>query len=598
MHVAAKLALGFGVVIALAAIICGVALLRLGALSDTISEVTGKGLPRFELMHEIVTLSGRLPRDSHAVLLAAGASAREEKLAQFNRTRQRLGELLGRLDEVLATAGKDDEATKLRLQQATSDYLVSIIRMTRAGADTDHDPERARLGAEVKLQTLVDVLDQYRARELANLNTLGDQAQNVHQSSVRTIAILASVAAFVAIIFVWWLTRSISAGLHHAVRIANAIAEGKFDNKIVAKSHDEAGEMLAALDVMQTKLSGSILKLELRNRESVVVGEISNLLQTAANMREAAEILSKKMGKVLAPHSGAIYLTAASLNRLERIAQWGAEQFSTAIEMDDCLALRRGRSYFAADPEGDLYCTHVEAGLRQQTTLCVPMVAQGSSLGMLYVNFAPDAAPGDTLSEDCLRVQRLTDQIATSLANLKLREALREQSICDTLTGLFNRRFLEESLERELARAERETRPLLVLMLDVDHFKRFNDAHGHEAGDAVLRALGQVLRKSTRAGDIVCRFGGEEFTAVLPGASTEHAEKWAARLMEAVRAMHIKVGGQLLPGVTISMGLASYPEHGNSVERLMQSADLALYEAKRLGRDRLVHAKGATEEAA
>lgn len=600
LRIGAKLALGFGVVIALAALIFSVALVRLGMLSGAISEITGDGLPRFELMHEIVTQSGKLTRDSHTVLLAEGAAAREEKLAQFNSTRERLGELLIRFDKVMVASGKDDESIRARLHQATSDYLISIIRMTRIEGGKDQDAERAhaRAALEAKLQALVDVLGQYRARELENLNSLGNGARQAHQSGVRTTAVLALTAAFAAIIFVWWLTWSISSSLHRVVRIAHSIAEGKLDNEIVGNNRDEAGEMLAALDVMQLRLSGSISKLELRNRESGLVNEISNLLQTAVNMVEAAEILSRKTGKILAPHSGAIYLTASSRNRLERIAQWGPGHFEPMIEMDDCMALRRGRSYFAADPDSDVFCAHTANRAQRQTSLCVPMIAQGNSLGMLYVHFVPGAAPEDAQSEDCIRVQRLSDQIATSLANLKLREALREQSIRDTLTGLFNRRFLEESLERELARAEREARPLLVFMLDVDHFKRFNDTHGHEAGDAVLRCLGRVLRQSVRAGDIVCRFGGEEFTAILPGASVEHAEEWAARLMQAVRAMDIRIGGQLLPGVTISMGLASYPEHGKSAEHLMQNADLALYEAKWLGRDRLCHFKAASMNAA
>lgn len=181
-------------------------------------------------------------------------------------------------------------------------------------------------------------------------------------------------------------------------------------------------------------------------------------------------------------------------------------------------------------------------------------------------------------------------QIGMALANLRLRDSLREQSIRDVLTGLFNRRYLEESLGRELARAARDGRDgrgLAVFMLDVDHFKKFNDSYGHEAGDAVLRALGQNLRDNGRAGDLPCRFGGEEFTVVLPGATLEAAREWGERLMQRVRRMEVRVGGQVLPGITVSLGLAMFPEHGNDRETLLQAADLALYDAKHSGRDRM-----------
>ena len=175
-----------------------------------------------------------------------------------------------------------------------------------------------------------------------------------------------------------------------------------------------------------------------------------------------------------------------------------------------------------------------------------------------------------------------------AIANLKLRDTLRQQSIRDPLTGLYNRRFLEESLGRELALAQRKGDSLATFMLDVDHFKRFNDSYGHEAGDAVLRTLGRTLKEMARASDIVCRFGGEEFTAILIGARLDGAVEWGNRLMSRVRKLDTKGGGQPLGRITISMGLALYPGHGQDIETLLQAADVALYEAKRSGRDRLV----------
>lgn len=589
LRVRDQLALGFGMVIGLAVLIFAVALDRLSTLDAAIEDIAVKGLPRFELMHAIVDEAGKLARDSHGILLAADSAARAQQMIRFDRTRADLGALLGRFDRLLAASGEADDAMKSRLHAAASDYLVAVIGFARTIEDKSPRPEREQLTAsvELRLATLVDVMQLYQTQETVRMNTLGAQARGLYQSGIRALIILASGAALVAAVFAWWVIRSVNGNLRHVVGIANAIAAGKLDNEIIQDNRDEFGEMLAALKLMQANLFDSFHALELSNRESLRVTEVSNLLQTARGLREAAEILSRTVVRVLAPHAGAIYLTAPSLNRLDRIAHWGGANFAAAIGLDDCLAMRRGRPYGATDSGRDMYCAHVPAGARGQPCLCVPMTTQGTSLGMLHVTFAPGTVHADGQH---LRVQRLADQIAMALANIKLHEDLREQSIRDVLTGLFNRRYLEESLEREFARANREGRPLAVFMLDVDHFKRFNDIHGHAAGDAALRSLGRTLEESARAGDIICRFGGEEFIAALPGATPDQAREWAGRLLSRVRGMSVEADGRPLPGVTVSIGLACYPGDGEDVETLLQAADLALYEAKRAGRDRLVAA--------
>ena len=177
------------------------------------------------------------------------------------------------------------------------------------------------------------------------------------------------------------------------------------------------------------------------------------------------------------------------------------------------------------------------------------------------------------------------------MANLRLRESLRAQSIRDPLTGLFNRRYMEETLERELRRAARDRHPVGILMLDVDHFKRFNDHHGHDGGDAVLAGLGTLLAGNVRGGDVACRHGGEEFVLILPGASTIESRRRAAELLEVTRDFQIVHGGQLLGPVTCSVGVAAYPEHGTTREALLRAADTAVYRAKHEGRNQVVVAE-------
>jgi diguanylate cyclase (GGDEF)-like protein len=225
------------------------------------------------------------------------------------------------------------------------------------------------------------------------------------------------------------------------------------------------------------------------------------------------------------------------------------------------------------------------------------LAAQGETLGVLYVENCPEPAgaaaePGFDQAEVLERqATAVGERISLALANLRLREVLRGQSIRDPMTGLFNRRFMEESLERELRRALRGKQQLALLMLDIDHFKRFNDTFGHQAGDALLRALGNLLKESTRGQDVVCRYGGEEFAFVLAGASLEAARKRADLLREDIKQLSVQHGGQLLGAVTLSIGIAVFPDNGDNAENLLKAADDALYRAKKEGRDRIILAQ-------
>ena len=179
-----------------------------------------------------------------------------------------------------------------------------------------------------------------------------------------------------------------------------------------------------------------------------------------------------------------------------------------------------------------------------------------------------------------------------ALANLRLREILRNQSIRDPLTGLYNRRYLEESFDRELRRAVRHQHRLSVLMLDVDHFKTFNDRYGHDAGDAVLRSLAEVMQQIFRGEDMVCRYGGEEFAVILSDTGGESALPIAAKLSERVQRISIRAAGQELPPITISGGLAEFPTDGTAPDQLLRAADERLYEAKHTGRNRILTSAG------
>jgi diguanylate cyclase (GGDEF)-like protein/PAS domain S-box-containing protein len=202
--------------------------------------------------------------------------------------------------------------------------------------------------------------------------------------------------------------------------------------------------------------------------------------------------------------------------------------------------------------------------------------------------------PGYEFTFDQIQYGRLFANLtALVLNNAQLREALREQSIRDPLTGLYNRRYMEEVLKQHLRRVTRHLHPLGVIMIDIDHFKSFNDAHGHAAGDALLRELGRLLQSHIRGEDVACRYGGEEFILIMPDASLETARQRAEHLRQMVKEVHVHYAGRSLEGITLSLGVAVYPQHGRSRDDVLRSADAALYRAKQEGRDRVVVAEKA-----
>jgi len=325
-------------------------------------------------------------------------------------------------------------------------------------------------------------------------------------------------------------------------------------------------------------------ELEHRNTEINLLGQMGDLLQCCHTIREAHEGF-QMFGRQLFPEdSGALFVFGEPATSLEAVAVWGAHPpVEQLIAPEDCWGLRRGRVNGRQEVEGGLHCPHVPKG--EKACVCIPMMAHGTSMGMLHLQLAStDAARWDARQRLGIEV---AEHLALALAKLKLQETLQHRSVRDPLTGLYNRRHLEESLLKEIRLAHRQNHRLGVLMVDLDHFKLVNDRHGHEAGDGVLRELGKVFSRQIRTGDTVCRFGGEEFTILLPDATPETALKRAEQIRIAAKEARVRLGDGTLDPITLSIGIAMYPEDGQTSEELLQAADLALYRAKKEGRDRV-----------
>jgi diguanylate cyclase (GGDEF)-like protein len=334
--------------------------------------------------------------------------------------------------------------------------------------------------------------------------------------------------------------------------------------------------------------SNQLLEVALADLErSVLVNEMAHCLQAAMVIEELYRIVGRFAPRLFPGNSGALCVIDSSRNVIEAAATWGdISACEPVFSPDDCWALREGRAHLVRDPKAGLVCPH---GARdgQYPQICVPMMAQSAMLGFVHLQSRMDPRSDEPFTQSQLRlVQIVAEEIALSLANVGLREILREQAFRDSLTGLYNRRFLQEALDIELSRARRKQWPVGLVMIDVDGFKTFNDIYGHAAGDSLLRTVATSLQSSIRSNDVLCRYGGDEFSLMMPEATLEHAIKWAGKWRSAAKHLSIEWDGKTLPCPTVSMGVAAYPACLTS-DALFREADSALYAAKADGRDQV-----------
>jgi diguanylate cyclase (GGDEF)-like protein/PAS domain S-box-containing protein len=341
-------------------------------------------------------------------------------------------------------------------------------------------------------------------------------------------------------------------------------------------------------------LSGLVSELESRSQQMTLLNELGNMLECCRTLDEAAAVVVQSVRKLFPEAvTGQLYSFKSSRNLVEGGVTWGPPGASSpSFEPGECWALRRGQPHWSEPGKSQVGCLHLSKSA-SNPCLCAPMIGHGETLGVLHLEFETacdlgleQGAEKWRTSQQALAVT-VAGQMALSLANLRLRDTLRDQSIRDPLTGLYNRRFLYEALERELTRAKRQQRSLSVVFLDIDHFKTFNDTFGHSAGDYVLRSVSDVFRSFFRSDDVPCRYGGEEFAIILPESTPQDAAIRADSLRHQVKALKLEFDRQLLAAITVSIGIAGFPDHAETCEELLKLADRSLYESKAAGRDRV-----------
>jgi diguanylate cyclase (GGDEF)-like protein len=402
---------------------------------------------------------------------------------------------------------------------------------------------------------------------------LTDRWKQAYGETLTTVAIAASLLAF---------TFRLAFTQFHQQQ---EIAQRKAAQEQLAASHQRVGDLLE--DARRQTI------------EITRISELGSLLQACASREEIFRLIPERVRRLFPGASGSISLLTVSRNRLESAAEWGVCPTDRIFTPEQCWALRRGCTHAHPGGRSAPRCSHL---LGEGPSVCIPLVANGDAIGTLSIQkddaaySVPDPSPefeSAAFARSRQIAATVAEQIAVAVANVNLRESLRLQAARDPLTGLYNQRYMQEFLDRELHSSRRKGRPLAVMMLDLDHFKRYNDKLGHSAGDKALAKVGEFLLRSVRVDDVACRYGGEEFALIFPECSLRQATARAEEIRRTLNEYRAPPDGQPTDPLTISIGVSAFDETTDRVDLLLKFAEDALYEAKRSGRNRVVVARPA-----
>ncbi|QLZ69058.1 hypothetical protein FOLKNPGA_01840 [Legionella sp. PC1000] len=367
--------------------------------------------------------------------------------------------------------------------------------------------------------------------------------------------------------------------------------------------HDSEGELIGVshfainvhqrihnerkLEESKVELENVVKSLEIQNKELELLKELMSLLQSSLSMDDAIEIIKNYSKRILSGTSGIVYLISSdNLNLISRVLSWGEPVSNLFLfTPKDCLSLLRHQSYYISDTTEGVLCNHIKKGEKKPISyVCLPLFAQNEMLGLFYVEFG--------LNTDNQRLialaQIISEQSALSIYNIKLRDVLKTQSTQDSLTGVYNRRFFEEYLQKEILKTKNHPFTFALLLIDIDYFKKVNDTYGHLVGDQVLLEFAAKIRQICRQDDLISRWGGEEFMIFLRIANMDAAKSKAEAIRESIEKFSVEINQEKPISVTISIGIAFYPYDGKKIDDLISKADEALYQAKKMGRNKVV----------
>lgn len=349
-------------------------------------------------------------------------------------------------------------------------------------------------------------------------------------------------------------------------------------------------DLKAMVQKKTDKLFDIVEELKKRNREMDLFTHMSDMLQACKSEAESFEIVSSICLKMFPRASGFIGILTKSTQFIEIIADFGRQTWKERLmDQKDCWALRKGDKHVILDTKNEPTCAHFHGEVT--SSICMPIVADYKLIGVIHlcqdIREKTTTTRMKTISNISDQLKRITEFYGLCLSNIRLKEKLHHQSIVDPLTGLFNRRHMSLILKREFDRAIRNQTSVGLILMDVDHFKKFNKTFGHDAGDKVLSTLGASLREQTRSEDIACRYGGEELILILPDCTPQNTYQKAEEIRTLIEALEIENYRDQLK-VTVSIGIASFPINGSIMEDVIKAAETALYTAKAMGRNKVI----------
>ena len=527
-------------------------------------------------------------------------------LAVYRREAQALGSVEDRIAHVRDAGASPDEFDSLKqaIHWADSLHDEQLEALAARGRGDEARARQILFGAEYereldRAEAMIERF-QYRLDQRTDAEVrAATSVARVWKTSTEIVLGLTGLLFLCVLFFVF--RQRVLRPVVKLSDVVNRLAAQDYGTELPEFGHvDEIGDMAQAIRVFRENgLERQRLEKE-RHADLALRDLLSRMtqrMQGCDTLLDLKEVIQRFVPEIAPGLAGRLYLLDPDRNAVVEAVSWLDPKHSRAeFAPMACWALRRGLPHRPAGERVDVPCDHLELdGASLPDTLCLPLTAQRETFGLIYFEPRSDAAAHETTP--AIYLQMLAENIGLALANLRLRDALREMAMADPLTGLANRRQLDAMLEVQLAEADRLGHSLSCLMLDVDHFKRFNDEHGHDAGDTVLREVGEVLRQATREHGHAFRYGGEEFLLLIPGVTAEQAGARAETIRSRIAALRVAHAGGELGPVTASVGTATAPDHC-PLDRLVQTADAALLRAKAQGRDRVVTASARTRRSA
>lgn len=552
----------------------------IGTLADRTAEADA-------MEHGLHTLKDAL--SSQEILVFDYAlSGREEALEEFEAATQRailayaeMRERSAALPRV-ASAVEAVHATSTTWREEWAEpFLRSADTSTMPGASAVEASEARYQAAEESLLALDAALGELRQRTAEQIGeAIPGLGIVIVPAGIGLTILLAMMGA--------WLTRTISDPLNRLNATAAALVAGEAVC-FRPERNDEVGALARILEQLREDVGARYESARRDGEHAAIFNRLAELTSFASDEQELVEAAVHAIRRLTPAERGDILLANPSQNRLTVGIAWGdgalAEGSLVDLDrIDRCPGIRRASAFIADDLADDMAVRCPTHPAAEGTLACVPMSALGKMVGVIHIGHSK---PGTFSPEMMHLIARVAESVGLAMANARLMKTMEGQAMTDPLTGLHNARFFDPYLEQELQSGARDEQATSVIMLDLDHFKLFNDAHGHPAGDEALRSFSRVLNATIRASDVAARYGGEEFIVALHHAGPDEARQVAEKIRLAVEQMVVEIGPGRYGRITVSQGIASTMGHAHDLRSLVGLADAALYTAKERGRNRV-----------